>query len=172
MTIGQANLGSYGPSIRRIQDDDELIDVRQSRHLTRRANAYQVTSFELAGATHARPVATTRRTNAQTSPSAGGGTASYLCILSAARALVLAVCMQILQKGAPSGRPPLHPLCAGRWRFVGLQLGILRPCDPHSDAVLTTRIVFGGVGEPDDAAETTGKAAINPIGSKRPNQLS
>ena len=43
---------------------------------------------------------------------------------------------------------------------------------PHRDAVLTTRIGFPAViGERDGAAETTGKAATDPIGPKRPSQL-
>jgi hypothetical protein len=93
-----SQLGSYGPTIGRSQDDDELINVRQSRRPTRRANAYHIRRSNVVGATYARPVATTRRTNPRTSPSASGGTASYQRIQSAARAVVLPVCMQILQK--------------------------------------------------------------------------
>ena len=114
MTIVRANLGSYGPTIRRIQDGDELINVRQNCHSTRRANAYHVASFERCRR-HLR--APCRDDAANQSPDIPGRRRRHRVVLthskSAARAVVLPVCVQILQKGlaslfrAPSGRPPM-----------------------------------------------------------------
>jgi hypothetical protein len=114
MTIVRANLGSYGPTIRRIQDGDELINVRQSRHSTRCANAYHVASFE-----RCRPPPTRALSRRRGEPIPGNPRARAAAPLvlthskSAARAMVLPVCVQILQKGlaslfrALSGRLPM-----------------------------------------------------------------